>query len=214
MHKYFPHDPRFTPENFGNTPINIIFQALEYGHRFYKEDLHYQELGMATLTSYFVNANKDPKKGSGVTPSDFFYFKPDASSDIDANVATTFFSLIKEQLIPNWAVSLIPIKEMMALKDKGRIVKLRGFIGVDCNILALCPSIDSAKLFCGFLTISEVDRGEHPSMVLQSIDNPDYTIRVITPETESKLVTISYSNYYLILTNVGRVGSVAQLTGD
>jgi hypothetical protein len=159
---------------------------------------------MATLTSYFVNANRDPKKGSGVTPSDFFYFKPDASSDISPDVATTFFSLVKDGLLSNWAVGVLPIKELSALKDKGRVAKRRAFVGVDCNILAICPEIIGYKLFCGFLVIWEVDRKEHPSMLLKSVDNPDNIIRVITPESESNIVTMSYSNYYLVMTNVVR----------
>jgi hypothetical protein len=159
---------------------------------------------MATLTSYFVNANKDPKKGSGVTPSDFFYFKPDASSDISPDVATTFFSLVKDGALSNWVVNLLPIKELTALKDKGRIAKKRAFIGVDCNILILCPSVVNYKLFCGFLAIWEVDKNQYPSMLLRSVDNPNEMIRVIAPESDSKLITMSYSNYYLILTNVAR----------
>jgi hypothetical protein len=159
---------------------------------------------MATLTSYFVNANRDPKKGSGVTPSDFFYFKPDATSDISPDVATTFFSLVKDQLLSNWAVGVLPIKELSALKDKGRIAKSRAFVGVDCNILVLCPLVIGYKLFCGFLVIWEVNRKEHPSMLLKSVDNPDDIIRVITPESDSNIVTMSYSNYYLVMTNVVR----------
>ena len=159
---------------------------------------------MATLTSYFVNANRDPKKGSGVTPSDFFYFKPDSSSDISPDVATTFFSLVKDQLLSNWAVGVLPIKELSALKDKGRIAKSRAFVGVDCNILVLCPLVMGYKLFCGFLVIWEVNRKEHPSMLLKSVDNPDDIIRVVTPESDSNIVTMSYSNYYLVMTNVVR----------
>lgn len=159
---------------------------------------------MATLTSYFVNANRDPKKGSGVTPSDFFYFKPDASSDIGPDVATTFFSLVKDQLLSNWAVGVLPIKELSALKDKGRVAKKRAFVGVDCNILVLCPLVIGYKLFCGFLVIWEVNRKEHPSMLLKSVDNPDDIIRVVTPESDSNIVTMSYSNYYLVMTNVVR----------
>jgi hypothetical protein len=159
---------------------------------------------MATLTSYFVNANRDPKKGSGVTPSDFFYFKPDYSSDISPDVATTFFSLVKDQLLSNWAVGVLPIKELSALKDKGRIAKSRAFVGVDCNILVLCPLVIGYKLFCGFLVIWEVNRKEHTSMLLKSVDNPDNIIRVITPESDSNIVTMSYSNYYLVMTNVVR----------
>lgn len=159
---------------------------------------------MATLTSYFVNANKDPKKGSGVTPSDFFYFKPDTSSDISPDVAATFFSLVKDGIAPNWAVSLLPIKEFVSLKDRGRIVRKRAFIGVDCNILVICPSVVNYKLFCGFLAVWEVDRNEYPSMLLQSVDNPEDIIRIVTPESESGLLTMSYSNYYLVLTNVAR----------
>jgi hypothetical protein len=159
---------------------------------------------MATLTSYFVNANKDPKKGSGVTPSDFFYFKPDATSDISPDVATTFFSLAKDGALSNWVTGLLPVKELAALKDKGRVAKRRAFIGVDCNVLVICPAIVGQKLFCGFLAIWEVDRNEHPSMLLKSVDNPDNIIRIVTPESESSIVTMSYSNYYLVMTNVVR----------
>ena len=93
---------------------------------------------------------------------------------------------------------------MVALKEKGRIAKRRAFVGVDCNVFILCPSVVNYKLFCGFLAIFEVDRKEHPSMLLQSVDNHDDMIRVVTPESEGALVTMSYSNYYLFITNTMR----------
>lgn len=178
-------------------------QALEYGHKFYKEDKHCNELGIATLTSYFVNANKDPKKGSKVTPSDFFFFKPDNSKEINPNCAVTFFSLVTDGLMPDWAVPIAPIKEFAELKPKGTVASLghRALIGVDTDILIICPElVGGDRLFAGFMFIWEVDTTKHPSLIVKNIDN-DRKFKLITPEPEgqSRRITMVYSNYYFDL---------------
>ena len=156
-------------------------------------------MGLATLTSYFVNANKDPKKGTRVTPSDFFYFKPESSTDINPDVATTFFSLIVDKLVPNWAATLVPIKDFVAIKDKGRISKIRAYVSDSADILILSPSKLNYQLFCGFLTIWELDTNAHPYIDLYCVDNPSDTIRVASPENTQGLLSMSNSNYYLTL---------------
>jgi hypothetical protein len=161
--------------------------------------LHYKELGLATLTSYFVNANKDPKKGTRVTPSDFFYFRPESSTDINPDVATTFFSLNEDKLAPNWAATLLPIKDFVALRDKGNVSKIRAYVSHTVDILIISPAKLNYQLFCGFLVIWELDTKAHPFIELHCIDNPSNTIRVITPENNKGLLTMSNSNHYLTL---------------
>lgn len=158
-------------------------------------------MGLATLTSYFVNANKDPKKGSRVTPADFFYFKPESSTDINPDVATTFFSLIADKLVPNWAVNLIPVKDFIPLKDKGRVSKVRAYISDSVDILILSPSKLPYQLFCDFLTIWELNTIAHPYIDLYSIDDKSDRIRVATPSPNNPqaLLTMSHSNYYLTI---------------
>jgi hypothetical protein len=163
--------------------------------------LHYKELGLATLTSYFVNANKDPKKGNRVSPADFFYFKPESSTDINPDVASTFFSLATDKLVPNWAASLIPIKDFVAIKDKGRVSKLRGYVSDSLDVFILSPSKAPYQLFCGFLVIFELDTVANPYIDLHSIDNPEDKIKVVTPSTNTpqQLLNMSHSNYYLTI---------------
>lgn len=208
MQQYFPHDSRFNWINFGNTPIYVIFQALEYGHRFYKEDKHCNELGVATLTSYFVNANKDPKKGSRVTPSDFFFFKSEGTSDINPDVAATFFSLINDGLIPDWGVASTPIKEFGALRDRGRVTKFRAMKSPSCNLLVICPQKLEHQLFCGFIIAWEIDASilEAP-ILLENIDQNSIDpltkkifVSLINPD-KSLSLTLVYSNYYLDIVN-------------
>ena len=204
MQQYFPHDPRFNWKNFGNTPIYVIFQALEYGHRFYKEDKHCSELGIATLTSYFVNANKDPKKGTRVAPSDFFFFKPEGTSDINPDVAATFFSLVGDGLVPDWCVALAPIKEFGVLRDRGRIPRFRAMRSPDCNLFVVCPQVLDRQLFCGFIMAWEIEPSVLDSpILLENIDTKNLDpltqkifVSLICAEKNNSL-TLVFSNYYL-----------------
>jgi hypothetical protein len=196
LQTYFPHDKRFNYENFAYTPINIIFQALEYGHRFYKEQLHCQELGIATLTSYFVNANKDPKKGSKVSPSDFFFFKPDQSNEICPDVATTFFSLVEDKLVPNWTLQYIPLKEFIALRGRGNIESPRALINQELQIIVIAPKIYRQSIYCQFIVAWEAPTIDKELITLKNIDSPEqlFRIRLLDEDRQSSL-NLSYSNY-------------------
>lgn len=174
----------------------MIFQALEYGHRFHKEQLHCQELGVATLTSYFVNANKDPKKGSKVSPSDFFFFKPDHSHEICADAATTFFSLLDDKLVPNWVIQYIPLKEFIALKSRGSIERPRALINLEEQVFIVAPKIYNFNVYCQFIVVWESNAANKEFIEVKDVDNPMRVIRInFAEEKKQKILNLSYSNY-------------------
>lgn len=76
--------------------------------------MHLAELGIATLTSCFVNSNRDPKKGEAAKPSDFFYFAPAESEDvrISAAAANAFFALADSGKLPGWCVAIAPVDKL------------------------------------------------------------------------------------------------------
>lgn len=171
---------------------------MEYGQRFYKEDKHYSELGIATLTSYFVNANKDPKKGKKVSPSDFFFFKPEDITDILPDVATTFFSLASDRNLPDWSVPLVPLQDFLNLRARGKIARLRALIHQEYCVI-ICPEISDTHIFAGFILFNHVPVAEYPKLTLT---NPDTggTIEIITPQPEKgDNLLLVYSNYYVSL---------------
>lgn len=152
---------------------------------------------MATLTSYFVNANKDPKKGSKVSPSDFFFFKPDNSTDINPDVATTFFSLLDDKLVPTWVVQYIPLKEFVNIRPRGSISKPRAFIGDTDNILIISPKLYTYSIYCQFIVAWEVVIGDRDYIVVKDIDNPQVKFKLSFINEPNALITLSNSNYTL-----------------
>jgi hypothetical protein len=88
-------------------------QALHYGAKLHREELHLAELGIATLTSCFVNSNRDPKS-EAAKPSDFFYFTPadDEGERISSAAANAFFALADAGKLPGWCVAIAPVDKL------------------------------------------------------------------------------------------------------
>lgn len=88
-------------------------QALHYGAKLHREELHLAELGIATLTSCFVNSNRDPKS-EAAKPADFFYFTPtdDEGDRISSAAANAFFALADAGKLPGWCVALAPVDKL------------------------------------------------------------------------------------------------------
>lgn len=77
-----------------------------------------QELGISTLISCFINANRDPKSAP-TKPQDFFYHLPEEDRErIPANAANSFFRLAEEGKIPGWAVAIAPIDQLLKSKTE------------------------------------------------------------------------------------------------
>lgn len=147
----------------------LILQALEYGARFHSEELHLQELGVATLSALFANANRDPKKGQPASPKDFFYFKQeeDDGPKIPAIVCDIFFSLVADGLMPGWALGIAPIDRLRAGKSNNPVIrKPRAWISED--LVLILPKVDGKQIMAafaisnqarGFVLLNDVDTG-------------------------------------------------------
>lgn len=92
---------------------------MHHGAKLHREELHLTELGIATLTSCFVNSNRDPKKGEAAKPSDFFYFAPAENEDIriSASVANAFFALADAEKLPGWCVAIAPVDKLLKSRN-------------------------------------------------------------------------------------------------
>jgi hypothetical protein len=121
-------DERFSSENFGNQPTPLILQALEYGNRLKTEELHYNELGLATLTACFVNANRDPKKSQPAKASDFFYFKIAKQYGLSDIAVETYFALAKLKKLPLFALNLLDIKSLQEARTFEEVEKINAWI--------------------------------------------------------------------------------------
>lgn len=124
-------------------------QALEFGAKFNAEQLHLEELGIATLTAFFVNSNRDPKKGSPVKASDFFHFAPKDAKDeikIPGLACDAFFSLIADRLLPNWVLNVAPIDLLRSQKSKNirSVVKPRAWLSE--NLLLILPRVKDGQV--------------------------------------------------------------------
>lgn len=132
------------------------------------EELHLGELGISTLSSLFVNANRDPKKGEPAKASDFFYFTPqtEESEKINAIACDTFFSLIADDKMPSWAVAIAPVSILRSSRINGKVPKCRAWMSK--GVLLIAPVITGDKLFVplaiieaatGQVSVIDVDTG-------------------------------------------------------
>ena len=136
-----------------------------------------QELGIATLSSIFVNTNRDPKKGEPCKPSDFFYFKSiDEFEKINPKAADTFFSLLNEGKMPSWAVSIAPVDELRTSRANLSPATPRAWI--KRGVMLIAPVLNSDSVFVplalvdgvsGAIPLIDVDAG---TVYNVSIDNP------------------------------------------
>lgn len=168
MQRYWAHDTRFQAENFGFQPTWLILQALEHGARLQSEALHHQELGIATLTSCFINANRDPKKGEPSKAADFYYFQPkDHKIKIPAAACDAFFALTKENKLPGWAVAIAPIDIIRANKGNGKPLPGRVRAWSGDGVLLIMPHIDGDLVRCPLAFIKTKRQG---TILLRDVD--------------------------------------------
>ncbi len=144
-----------------------------------QEEKHLDEVGIATLTACFVNANRDPKKGKSVNPDDFFYFRPTILSDTEtlADVACTFFELAKNRRLPAWCISLCPIDDFVKNKAGGKVYSPRAWVGD--NILLIGPKYSNKKVTAKFALIN----GATGVSTVRDVDT-QYAVKVFIPMQE------------------------------
>lgn len=112
--------------------------ALKYGSTLQQERLHLAELGIAQLTSAFINANRDPKS-QPCKPSDFWYFTPQDDGDkFSPLAADCFFSLVESEKMPSWALAIAPVDKLRLSRRNGSIPECRAWMRR--GVLLLAPT--------------------------------------------------------------------------
>lgn len=98
-------------------------------------------MGIATLTSCFVNSNRDPKS-EAAKPSDFFYFTPteDEGASINSDAANAFFALADAGLLPGWVVAIAPIDKLAKSRNSEEIVNPVVWVGE--GLVLIMPVVD------------------------------------------------------------------------
>ena len=126
---------------------------MHHGAKLFSEELHLQELGIATLTACFVNANKD-SKSEPAKPQDFFYFDNKEGADsISSEIADIFFSLIKKNLLSPWVIAAAPI-EVLRKSATGKIYSNPRFEVGDKHLF-INPQKTNTGAFVEFAIINE-----------------------------------------------------------
>lgn len=147
--------------------------------------MHLHELGIATLSSIFVNANS-AKKGEPAKPSDFFYFEPqDGDGEkISAIASDTFFSLVAEEKMPSWAVSLAPVEKLRQCKANRSPAPTRAWI--KRGVMLIAPKVNGGIVFVPLALIDAVDG----DLELIDIDaGTTYKVRLDNPKAQSYWAT-------------------------
>ena len=125
------------------------------------------ELGIATLSALFANANRDPKKGQPASPKDFFYFQreEDNGPKIPAVVCDIFFSLIADGLLPGWALGIAPIELLRSQRSKKPVIrKPRAWVSED--LILVLPKVEGKQVTAAMAISNSASR----FVVLQDVD--------------------------------------------
>lgn len=142
-------------------------QALDWGARIHREELHSEELGIAGLTALMVNINRDPKKGEPVSREDFFNFKPQKEEEkISPQAADAFFSLSMDSTMPFWVPSLAPVEKLRACRAHGAFPYPRVWMNDDVFLVLPTLTGDRVKFAFGVIrggggtiTVEDPDSG-------------------------------------------------------
>lgn len=124
---------------------------MHYGAKLHREELHLAELGIATLTSCFVNSNRDPKS-EAAKPSDFFYFTAadDEGERISSAAANAFFALADAGKLPGWCVAIAPIDKLSKSRN-GIAVNPSAWIGEGLVLLQPIADDGLVRFQLGFV---------------------------------------------------------------
>lgn len=194
MSRYWPHDTRFSADNFGDQPVWLILQALDQGAKLQRDELHMQELGISSLCALFVNANRDPKKGKPAKPADFYRFK-DADNKLPAIACDAFFSLVDDRKIPGWAVGSAPLDELRRDRLFNPVRKPRALVGE--GILLLCPRINDSEISAamaivdstgGIIEVYDVDNNQRYNVLIDEVEEADQAYWVVDFNCEAEAV--------------------------
>lgn len=128
------------------------------GEELRREELHLQELGIATLTSVYCNSQIDTKKQEPIKPNAFFYFAPGDPEQvqIDGVAADVFFSLVKDSKLPQWALSICPLDRLRSSRIEGSAPQ-KNRAWMKRGVLLLLPRIVGTRVIAPLAIVDGVD---------------------------------------------------------
>lgn len=139
----------------------------------YTEELHLQELGIATNSSILVNSNRG-KRTKAAKPQDFFYFKvTDKGAQIPPEACDTFFELVAENILPEWATAIAPLSKLRNSRQHGRVSNPRAWIGE--SIVLIQPRIAD-----GYVTaqLALIESADDNTLVVEPDSGDQFEIKV------------------------------------
>lgn len=156
-------------------------QAVQYGDRFYFQDLHFQEIGLSMLTAAFCNANRDPKQGRSYRPADFQSFKEIYESFeprlLPAAVCNTFLWLAKECKLPPWVLLVAPVDDIRKGKRGETLCHPKGWIAK--GAVAIAPSKEGGEVFIELLIVDEDTEG---LVTFYDIETDELVCQILLPK--------------------------------
>jgi len=134
----------------------LILQAYEHAEKLERDRLHKEELGIAKLTAFFMNSKIDPKKTEPFEPKQFCHWLPHEEQDktISSAACNAFWSLIKDSLMPKWAVPLVPLDKLKANQSDAAVSRPRAWAAE--GVLLLIPRIAGKVVTAEFAVIESV----------------------------------------------------------
>jgi len=173
----------FSPENFGQQPRWLILDALKRGEKRVQQDLHLQELPVASMHHALRMVNGDDK--TKMKDLCFFMDKDeDKGPQIEAAAANAYFSLRQEGKIGSWAIFMH--KELLAARNDDPMPKLRALLGN--GIVILAPKVRGDVLYCPVVLV----QGQLSGQVVE-VRDPDspatYWVKVSALDTPGGGVT-------------------------
>lgn len=190
LQRWFPHDRRFNADNFGYQPEWLILEAYQAGSEMRREELHYQELAIAQLTQFYVNAHIDSKKTKPYSADSFYYF---AAKNMDTQLshecADAFFDLLKDNLVPQWVLAIAPLGQLKQQKTGFKPSYPRAAIGND--IIIINPVINNDSLTGSLAIVNEGEEEEwvtnaentHQKLLIKIEEKRDFNgLYIISPQ--------------------------------
>lgn len=153
MQSWFPSDYRFNCDNYGDQTEALILAAYKSGSQIEKERHYRAELPIASLHATYYNSHRDPDKSKPIKVQDLCYFKSDEQSRIPTIVGDTFFSLIRDKVMPQWALAIAPLEELRTLKRGLAVSYPRALIGK--GIIIFNPRINEDTVEGSYALIVE-----------------------------------------------------------
>lgn len=181
---WYPGHPQFsTEEAFLRSPLTTIEKACEVYQNQRRQELHLQELGIATLTAITLNCHKSAKSKPS-KPSNFYYFASDELM-LDPRVCNGFWMLAQSGKLPNWAIQLAPIEDLKAGRNNVSTSEPLYWIGE--QIVLIAPEIWEQEVSAPLALIDCPDG----YAIAYDADNTSYQIE-ISEDCQGKLAVIDF----------------------